>query len=57
MKRWTPDGLLACDNCDNPASKALAGEGICLCAACCFGESEAFIEQMEAGDVVRRLGK
>lgn len=54
MSRWTDDGHLMCDNCDNPRSKALNKEGIALCQACAFGEAEAFVDQINTGDVIYR---
>ena len=51
------DGLVLCDNCDNPASakltKALRWR---CCAACVYGEADALREQLEDGDTIPYRG-
>ena len=57
MSKYTPSGHLKCQNCDNPRSAELDKKGIHLCCLCCFGETEMFLEQLEAGDVIFREDK
>ena len=55
--KWTAEGLLRCENCDEPASKQLNDQGLRMCCGCAFGQFAELQEQLEDGDVVRREEK
>jgi hypothetical protein len=48
--------FVLCD-CGQPASKSLIEAGMDpMCCACCFGEAEALVNQLDTGDVMLEKG-